>query len=80
MNTSSAFARQTFLNSEEMVADGNNYRLTKDLTFRSPSGAAATITARSINGWTAWKDSATGISLDESVRRARDDELAPAAD
>lgn len=62
-------ARQTFLNNGDIVLDGDNYRVTKDLTFNSPSGAAATIAARSINGWTAWRNSSTGVTLDEGVRK-----------
>ena len=61
-------ARQQFLQDTSLVAEGGSYRLTRDITFRKPSAAAATIAARSINGWTAWKD-ASGNTLDENVRK-----------
>jgi hypothetical protein len=61
-------ARKKFLDSEELVEEGDIYRLTTDITFSSPSGAAATIAARSINGWTAWKD-AEGFTLDTNIRK-----------
>lgn len=61
-------ARNKFLQDGTLAIDGESYRFTKDVTFRSPSAAAATVAARSINGWTAWKDK-DGNSLDENVRR-----------
>jgi hypothetical protein len=45
-----------------------SYEFTKDTLFKSPSAGAATIAARSINGWTAWKDAA-GNELDANVRK-----------
>lgn len=47
--------------------DGLSYVFTKDTLFKSPSAAAATITGRSINGWTSWKDE-NGNTLDENLR------------
>lgn len=64
-------ARQDYLRSGLLVAEGANYRLTQDVTFRSPSAAAATVAAKSINGWTAWKD-ASEKTLDENVRKMKD--------
>lgn len=61
-------AREQFLDEGVLIGDGELYRFTKDVVFRTPSAAAATVAARSINGWTAWKD-ATGKTLDENVRR-----------
>lgn len=61
-------ARQQFLLDGSLVIDGEQYRFTQDITFRSPSAAAATVAARSINGWTAWKDN-TGNTLDDNVRK-----------
>lgn len=57
-----------------MIADGRlakhgetSYILTEDMLFKSPSAAAAIMAGRSINGWTAWKDSA-GNTLDQNLR------------
>lgn len=61
-------ARRQFLQDGSLVEEGESYRFTRDITFRKPSAAAATVAARSINGWTAWKDK-DGNSLDENVRR-----------
>lgn len=61
-------ARQQYLQDGALVQDGESYRFAKDLTFRKPSAAAATVAARSINGWTAWK-SADDKTLDENIRR-----------
>lgn len=61
-------ARQQYLQDGTLVQDGESYRFTKDITFRKPSAAAATVAARSINGWTAWK-SADGNTLDENIRQ-----------
>ena len=61
-------ARRQFLQDGSLVDEGESYRFTRDITFRKPSTAAATVAARSINGWTAWKDK-DGNSLDENVRR-----------
>jgi hypothetical protein len=47
------------------------YRFTKDAMFRSPSAAASTITARSTNGWTAWKGD-SGNTLDQNLRQHKD--------
>lgn len=60
-------ARQQFRREGSLVAEGDYYRFTKDMTFRKPSAAAATVAARSINGWTAWKDK-KGRTLDENLR------------
>lgn len=61
-------ARMQYLQEGALVEEGESYRFTKDITFRKPSAAAATVAARSINGWTAWKD-IEGSTLDENVRR-----------
>lgn len=61
-------ARQQFLQESALVLNGEYFRFTKDVTFRSPSAAAATVAARSINGWTAWKDRNKN-TLDENVRK-----------
>lgn len=61
-------ARAQFLQEGTLVSEVDSYRFTKDITFRKPSAAAATVAARSINGWTAWK-TADGKTLDENIRK-----------
>lgn len=62
-------ARKTFLKNGTLVADGtDSYIFTKDFVFRKPSPAAAVVAARSINGWTAWKNK-DGETLDSVVRQ-----------
>lgn len=61
-------ARRQYLGDGTIVADGESYRFTKDVTFRTPSAAAATVSGRSINGWTAWKDEMM-MTLDENIRK-----------
>lgn len=61
-------AREQFLQDGSLVLVDDSYRFMRDIPFRKPSAAAATIAARSINGWTAWKD-ANGMTLDENIRR-----------
>jgi len=63
-------ARKKFLADGTLVdnGDGISFRFTRNVVFRSPSAAAATIAGRSINGWTAWRDE-TGKTLDENVRK-----------
>jgi len=60
-------ARKQFLEEGTMVLEGDTYIFTQDVLFKSPSAAAATVAGRSINGWTAWKDS-EGRTLDENLR------------
>lgn len=62
-------ARKRFLEDGTIKdnGDGQSYIFTRDVLFKSPSAAAATITGRSINGWTAWKDK-NGKTLDENLR------------
>jgi hypothetical protein len=61
-------ARQQFVQNGIFILENNYYRVTKDVVFRSPSAAAATVAARSINGWTAWRD-VKGSTLDENIRK-----------
>jgi len=65
----SQVARKRFLEDGTMVdnRDGQSYLFTKDIVFKSPSAAAATLTGRPINGWTAWKDD-KGDTLDKNLR------------
>lgn len=66
----SKVARQKFIEEGAMeVTDGDiSYRFTRDIVFSSPTAAAATVTGRPINGWTAWKDG-SGKTLDENIRQ-----------
>lgn len=62
-------AREQFLQDGTLKPeDEQSYRFTKDAVFRRPSAAAATVASRSINGWTAWKDS-SGNTLDQNIRQ-----------
>lgn len=63
-------ARKRFLEDGTIKdsGDGLSYIFTKDILFKSPSAAAATLTGRPINGWTAWKDE-QGNTLDENLRK-----------
>jgi hypothetical protein len=61
-------ARLQFLQDGSLISEDKSYRFTKDITFRKPSAAAATVAARSINGWTAWKSS-DGKTLDQNIRQ-----------
>jgi hypothetical protein len=63
-------ARQRFIEDKILIdsGDGVSYTFTQDLVFSSPSAAAATVTGRPINGWTAWKDE-NGVTLDQNVRQ-----------
>ena len=63
-------ARRRFQNDGDFKdnGDGISFILTRDILFKSPSAAAATLTGRSINGWTAWRDE-EGNTLDENLRK-----------
>lgn len=63
-------ARRQFVIDGTLVEKGDeiSYVLTKDYFFKSPSAAAATLTGRPINGWTAWKDE-QGNTLDDNLRK-----------
>jgi hypothetical protein len=64
-------ARQSFLSESKLQLSLNHpesFEFVEDILFKSPSAAAATITGRSINGWTAWKNE-KGITLDENLRK-----------
>lgn len=41
-----------------LVDKGESYELTEDYPFKSPSGAAAIVLARTANGWVSWKNKA----------------------
>jgi len=61
-------ARTRFIEESTLLLKNDMYEFTKDVLFKSPSAAAATVSARSINGWTAWRDT-NGSSLDFNVRK-----------
>jgi predicted type IV restriction endonuclease len=48
--------------------DGDSYIFMKDVVFKSPSAAGATVTGRAVNGWMVWKDE-EGNSLDKNLRK-----------
>jgi len=63
----SKVARQRFLQDGTFEKTEYGFLFTRDVVFKSPSAAAATISGRSINGWTAWKDE-QGKTLDQNLR------------
>ena len=66
----SKVARKKFVEDGTLINNEDNisFRFTKDVVFNSPTAAAATVTGRPVNGWTAWKDE-HGKTLDENVRK-----------
>ncbi len=62
-------ARASYLEDGTMIDnnDGSSYLFLRNIIFKSPSAAAATITGSPINGWTAWKDE-KGNTLDKNLR------------
>lgn len=62
-------ARRKFIDDGTLVekGDGVSYVFTRDVVFSSPTAAAATVTGRPINGWTAWKDENEN-TLDQNIR------------
>lgn len=63
-------ARGRYVEDGTLKEVGNNlsYVFTKDILFKSPSAASATVMGRPSNGWTAWKDE-SGNTLDENLRK-----------
>ena len=47
-----------------LTAKGNSFEFTEDFAFKSPSGAASIVLARTANGWKEWKNN-KGKSLKE---------------
>lgn len=60
--------RKQLIDSGVLKLDGNVYRFTSDHIFSSPSAAAASVLARSANGWSEWK-SREGKTLNELYRK-----------
>jgi hypothetical protein len=50
-------------------ANGTTVELTENVPFKSPNHAASMTAGRSINAWTAWRDS-TGRTMDEVMRKS----------
>lgn len=62
-------ARKRFLEDGTLIKnDDTSYIFTKDVIFKSPSAAAATVIGRSANGWTKWRDE-LGNTLDDNLRK-----------
>ena len=61
--------RKKLINTGLLNPEGNILIFTSDYMFASPSAAAATILARSANGWTEWKYK-NGKTLDEVKRKS----------
>ena len=68
MNKWIGILRKRLIAEEILKIENNVYVFQQDYIFNSPSAAAATILARSANGWTSWKD-INGITLDELKRQ-----------
>lgn len=60
--------RKQLINNGILKLDGNTYRFTTNHIFSSPSAAAATVLARSANGWSEWK-SEDGKTLHDLFRK-----------
>jgi predicted GIY-YIG superfamily endonuclease len=65
--TSTEKFRAKLIETGVMTVDGDKVVFEKDYLFRTPSGAAIALMARTTNGWTAWK-SKDGRTLDELKR------------
>lgn len=68
MNKWIGILRKRLIAEEILKKENNVYVFQQDYIFNSPSAAAATILARSANGWTSWKDK-NGKTLDELKRQ-----------
>lgn len=68
MNKWIGVLRKSLIEDGIVVKQDNVYVFQQDYIFNSPSAAAATILARSANGWTSWKDK-SGKTLDELKRK-----------
>jgi hypothetical protein len=60
--------RNQLIDSGILALENNVYKFTSDYIFSSPSAAAATVLARSSNGWNEWK-SEDGKTLHELYRK-----------
>jgi len=64
--------RARLIESGAMTVDGDRVVFNKDHLFRSPSGAAIALMARTTNGWLSWK-SQDGRTLNEVAGRGSDE-------
>jgi len=64
--------RASLIASGAMTVDGDKVVFAKDHLFRSPSGAAVALMARTTNGWTAWR-AKDGRTLQEVSGRGTDE-------
>ncbi len=60
--------RDELVRSGALVQEEGKLRFTRDVSFSSPSSAAAVVTGCIVNGWDEWRD-ATGRSLDAVYRQ-----------
>lgn len=63
--------RKKLLNNKTCIIEDDRILFLKDHLFKSPSGAAAALVGRNVNGWTVWKDN-DGRTLDELKRQTDD--------
>jgi hypothetical protein len=68
MNKWIGILRKRLIAEEILIKENDAYVFQHDYIFNSPSAAAATVVARSANGWTSWKDK-NGKTLDELKRQ-----------
>jgi hypothetical protein len=68
MNKWIGILRKRLLEEDVLKKENNVYVFQQDYIFNSPSAAAATVLARSANGWTSWKDK-DGNTMDELKRK-----------
>lgn len=64
-------ARRRYIKEDKMILSSENpksYVFSVDIIYKSPSAAASTLSGKSTNGWTAWKDE-KGNTLDENIRK-----------
>lgn len=69
--TSTEKFRARLIETGVMTVDGDKVVFEKDYLFRTPSGAAIALMARTTNGWTVWK-AKDGRTLDELKRGGAD--------
>jgi len=68
MNKWIGVLRKRLIEEGILKKENNVYVFQQDYIFNSPSAAAASVSGRSANGWTAWKDK-NGKTLDELKRQ-----------
>ncbi|MDP9902140.1 GIY-YIG nuclease family protein [Variovorax ginsengisoli] len=60
--------RQRLIDAGDLTPDDGSFVFSRDVLFRSPSGAADVVLGRSSNGWIEWRN-AEGKTLDELKRQ-----------